>query len=60
MDLDSWLAAAIADARRRGLPELEPLLKSLAEMTRTLRAAESDRVPDERAVHAEPPSRPHD
>ena len=60
MDIDSWLAAAIADAQRRGLPELEPLLKSLAEMTRTLRAAEFDQVPDERAVHAPPPDPPHD
>ena len=60
MDIDSWLVAAIADARRRGLPELEPLLRSLAEMTRTLRAAQFDHVPDERAVHAPPPDHTHD
>ena len=33
------MTAAVGDARRRGLPELEPLLRTLAEATRALRAA---------------------
>jgi len=37
--LDDWMTAAVGDARRRGLPELEPLLHTLAEATRALRAA---------------------
>jgi len=37
--IDAWLAAAIADAERRGLPELRALLESLAQATRALRAA---------------------
>lgn len=40
MTLDAWLAAARADAARRGLPDLEPLLDTLAEATRALRAAD--------------------
>jgi hypothetical protein len=39
MQIDAWLEAAIADATRRGLPELEPLLIGLARATRILRAA---------------------
>jgi hypothetical protein len=35
-----WLAAAVADAERRGLPELKPLLEALATATRALRAAD--------------------
>jgi aspartyl-tRNA(Asn)/glutamyl-tRNA(Gln) amidotransferase subunit A len=38
--LDRWLAAARADAARRGLADLEPLLDTLAEATRALRAAD--------------------
>jgi hypothetical protein len=37
--VDAWLAAAIADAERRGLPELKAILESLAHATRALRAA---------------------
>jgi hypothetical protein len=37
---NDWLTAAKADAGRRGLPQLEPLLKALAAATRALRAAE--------------------
>jgi hypothetical protein len=44
--VDRWLAAAVADADRRGLPELRPLLEGLAEATVTLRAADwNDTVP---------------
>jgi hypothetical protein len=39
MTIESWLAAAIADAERRGLPELKALLESLAQATRALRDA---------------------
>jgi hypothetical protein len=30
MTIDAWLKAAIADAERRGLPELKPVLETLA------------------------------
>ena len=39
--IDAWLAAACADAERRGLPELKPLLESLARSTAALRAADA-------------------
>lgn len=39
MSVDEWLKAAIADAERRGRPELKPLLEGLAQATRALRAA---------------------
>ena len=39
MTIEVWLAAAIGDAERRGLPELKPLLESLAQATRALRGA---------------------
>jgi hypothetical protein len=55
MDIDAWLKAAVADARRRGLPELEPFLEALARATETLRAADFDTLPDELASHARPP-----
>ena len=40
MTIESWLQTAIADAERRGLPELKPLLETLARATKTLRAAD--------------------
>jgi hypothetical protein len=40
VDVDAWLRAAIADAERRGLVDLKPLLETLAAATRALRAAE--------------------
>jgi len=39
MRVDEWLKAAVADAERRGLPELKPLLEGLAQATRALRDA---------------------
>jgi len=39
MTIESWLQAAIADAERRQLPELKPLLEALARATAALRAA---------------------
>jgi hypothetical protein len=41
MTVESWLAAAIADAERRGLAPLKPLLETLARSTSALRAADS-------------------
>ena len=40
MTIETWLAAAIADAEKRGLPELTPILETLARATRALRAAD--------------------
>ena len=40
MTIESWLQAAIADAERRGLPELKPILEALARATKALRAAD--------------------
>jgi hypothetical protein len=40
MRVDAWLASAVADAERRGLPELKPLLEGLAQSLATLRAAD--------------------
>ena len=39
MSVDEWLKAAVADAERRGLPELKPLLEGLAQATKALRTA---------------------
>lgn len=39
MTMTDWLQQATADARRRGLPELAPLLETLARSTEALRAA---------------------
>lgn len=38
--LEAWLERALADAAARGLPELEPLLRGLAQSTAALRAAD--------------------
>jgi hypothetical protein len=40
MSIEAWLEAAIADAERRGLPELKPSLEELARAARKLRAAD--------------------
>jgi hypothetical protein len=40
MQVTDWLNAAIADAERRGLAPLKPLLETLARSTAALRAAE--------------------
>ena len=39
MTVESWLASASADADRRGLPGLKPLLETLARSTAALRQA---------------------
>jgi hypothetical protein len=40
MTIESWLRAAIADAETRGVPELKPILETLARATTALRAAD--------------------
>jgi hypothetical protein len=40
MTVESWLAAAIADAERRGLTGLKPILETLARSTSALREAD--------------------
>ena len=40
MTVESWLAAALADADRRGLAALKPLLETLARSTAALREAD--------------------
>ena len=40
MTIESWLQAAVADAAKRGLPELKPILETLAKATTALRAAD--------------------
>jgi hypothetical protein len=39
--IDAWLAAALADADRRGLPDLKPLLETLARSAEALRKADA-------------------
>ena len=52
MDIQAWLEAAVADAKRRGLPHLEPLLQALARSTEALRATNfSGPSADELASH---------
>lgn len=43
--VEHWLKNAVADAERRGLPELKPLLEGLARATSVLR----DAIPGGRA-----------
>jgi len=40
MTIDAWLKAVSEDAERRGLPELKPLLETLARSTAALREAD--------------------
>jgi hypothetical protein len=47
MTIDEWLKSAQADADRRGLPELKPILDTLARATTALRAADFN-------AHADP------
>ncbi len=47
MTVDAWLEAAIADAERRGMPELKPILEALARATRALRTADFNDAADE-------------
>jgi hypothetical protein len=45
MTIESWLQAAVADAERRGLPELRAILENLARATAALRAADFNDTP---------------
>jgi hypothetical protein len=52
--VERWLRAAVEDAERRGLPELEPLLEGLAQATTSLREADwNDTVPEQPGLAAE-------
>ena len=52
MTVEEWLRAACADAARRGMPELQPMLESLARSTDALRRADVDIRAAERDVRA--------
>lgn len=52
--IERWLEAAVADAERRGLPELKPLLEGLAASTTALRAAPFGDQADRDHVAADP------
>ena len=41
MNIADWLAAACADADKRGLGELKPMLEALARSTTALRLADA-------------------
>jgi len=40
MTVEMWLQNAIADAEKRGLPELKPMLETLARAVQALRAGD--------------------
>jgi hypothetical protein len=42
MQVRDWLAHAVADAEARGLPELKPLLETLARSTQALRDTDGE------------------
>lgn len=46
MTIAEWLAQAKADAEKRGMPELIPMLDGLAQATERLRAADWNNNPD--------------
>ena len=53
MTVNAWLQSALADADRRGLPELKAVLETLARATRALRAADfNDNAAASRAAWA--------
>jgi hypothetical protein len=58
MTIDNWLETAIADAERRGLPDLKQLLETLARATRALRGADfnDDASDGRRSAAVSPPS----
>jgi hypothetical protein len=68
LKIADWLAHAIADAEARGLPELKPLLGTLARSTQALRDADGEfrhpageHTPRETADDdGRRPTRPHD
>ena len=56
MTVETWLQAAVADTKQRGLPELKPLLEALARATAALRAADFNQSPV--ASHQSPVANP--
>jgi len=62
MTVEDWLAAACADADRRGLADLRPLLESLAKSTKALRSAGWDDAgrPSTAPASADAPAPPAD
>ena len=46
MTIAEWLAQAKADAEKRGMPELIPMLDGLAQATERLRGADWNDNPD--------------
>jgi hypothetical protein len=40
MTVETWLAVVLADADKRGLPEIKPLLEGVAKAMRALRDAD--------------------
>jgi hypothetical protein len=48
MTIEDWLEAAVADAERRGLPELKPLLETFARALHALRNADFNERADGR------------
>ncbi|MGB2713638.1 MAG: hypothetical protein WBC51_05630 [Vicinamibacterales bacterium] len=55
MTVESWLAAAIADAESRGLAGLKPILETLARSTLALREADRRAKEDSEAKSGESP-----
>ena len=41
-DVAAWLTRAVADAEARGLPDLKPLLETLAKSLQALRDADAE------------------
>ena len=54
MTIEEWLTDACADADRRGLDDLKPLLASLADSTKALRRAEWDAAGPDGRLPASP------
>ena len=52
MTVEHWLRIACADADRRGLPQLKPLLESLARSTDRLRTADREARAEREATRA--------
>jgi hypothetical protein len=57
MTIADWLAVACADADRRGLADLKPLLVALADATRALREAGWDAATRQQAQESAPETR---
>ena len=52
MNIADWLAAACADADKRGLSELKPMLEALARSTTALRLADAGAEAEARTSNA--------